>query len=431
MNGDNSSDTTTSTTAAGSSRLSGSFSRERVFAVLYVLLTAVATLSLFSGFPTALKTAYIPFVCLGAWSWIRRTPDETKGIARAWLGEYLLYILLMFLMTSLIYALQKSDLALVARGYQKLAYQTLTIAISVFAFYLFGKKAVDYTFYGFVLFYTAAIVIALHRFGLSASLTSIRRFLMHFGDAKDFMKALELHDAVFAFGIFILYYFLDGVKKNPGKLCLAVFFFLVGFKRIGALAILLALPLGAILRKYCRDLKKTGLVLGALIILAGFAYIAWIKEGRFAALTGMLGVNSMGRNELFRFISDYYSVSPAFLGKGFEYVTILLRDARVDYINLAKIGAIHNDYIKIFVEFGFFGYFLWTGYWLLWHQRWTGRFGNMAMLAQLLVSVYLFTTYTTDNTAFYFSTGVVARLVPMAFALQAREAAADRQEEKT
>ncbi len=337
----------------------------------------------------------------------------------------------MFLMTSLIYALRRSNPDLVARGYEKLAYQTLTIAISVFAFYLFGKKAVDYTFYGFVLFYAAAIVIALLRSGFSDALSSIRLFLTDFGNARGFMKQLELHDAVFAFGIFILYYFLDGVKKNPGKLCLAVFFFLLGFKRIGVLAILLALPLGAILRKYCRDLKKTGMILGALIILAGLVYVAWIKNGRFAAVTGELGINTMGRNELFRFISDYYSVSPAFWGRGFEYITILLRDARVDYINLAKIGAIHNDYIKVFVEFGFFGYFLWTGYWLLWHQRWTGRFGNMAMLAQLLVSVYLFTTYTTDNTAFYFSTGLVARLVPMAFSLQEREAAADRREEKT
>ncbi len=124
----------------------------------------------------------------------------------------------------------------------------------------------------------------------------------------------------------------------------------------------------------------------------------------------------MGRNDLFLFINDYYTVSPRFTGRGFEYITLLMRTAQHSYIDMATTGAIHNDYITVFLEFGFFGYFIWTGYWLVWHPLWTERFGHKAVLAQLLVSVYLFVTYLTDNTAFYFSTGIVARLMPMAFA---------------
>lgn len=409
----------TNTTATGSSGRSGKGSDEFLLAALYVLFTAVAALSLYGGLPTALKAAYVPFVCIGGWLWLRRG-GKRRQIASAYLKEYLLYILLMLVMTSVIYLAQRSEKALVVRGFEKLAFQSLTVAITVLAFFLFGKKAVDYTFYGFTVFFLTAIVFSLIRFGPADALSSVRTFILGFGEAKGFMRSLELHDAVFAVGVFVLYYYLDGVRKNPVKFCLAVFFFLLGFKRIGVLGLLLALPLGALLRRYCRDLKRTGLVLGALGVLGGFVYIVWIRNGGFAALTARLGVNSMGRDELYRFIGDYYSLSPRFIGRGFEYITLLMRSAEHPYINMAGTGAIHNGYITVFLEFGFFGYFLWTGFWLIWHHAWTSRFGRTAMLAQLLVSVYLFVTYATDNTAFYFFTGLVGRLMPMAFAQKGR-----------
>ncbi|MCR4622153.1 MAG: O-antigen ligase family protein [Clostridiales bacterium] len=400
---------------------------ERLLALFYILTTVVATFSLCASFPSWisttrgyrvwLKAAYVPFVCVSAylWIWGRGAYRKNRSAARAWLIEYLAYIILMFVMTSLIYFVQGADRALIMRGYEKLAFQAFTVFITISAFYIFGQKAVDHTFWGFVLFYVINIIFALFRYGITPALHSIRDFIVSFGQANGFMKALELHDAVFAFGVFIIYYYLEGVKKHPVKFALAVLFFLLGFKRIGALAILVALPLGSLLKRYIRDLKKAGLILGVTIVLAGFAYIAFVKLGGFSALTRLLGINSMGRDAIYDFVEDCYTLSPSFLGRGFEYITQLFKNSTHPSLNLANIAAVHNSYLTVFIEFGFFGYFLWTGYWLVWHHGWTARFGKKVMLAQLLVSVYLFVTYLTDNTSFYFSTGLVARLMPMMF----------------
>lgn len=393
------------------------FFHERFLAAIYILVTAIGTLSLFSKLPVALKAAYVPFVIMAALLFAMGYARKRAKVSLAYLKAYLLYILLMFAMTSVIYGVQSADGGHMLRGYEKLAFQTLTVLISVEAFYLFGRNAVNYTFYGFVLFYVISVVLALLRTGFAAAWSSILQFIVSPDYAEGFMKLLELHDAVFALGVFLIYFLLDGVKKNRLRFLVAVFFFLIGFKRIGFLAVAAALLFFLLLRKRPNTIYQTSLILGALIMLGGFAYIVLIKHHVFSFIMERLGINAMGREDLYEFINDYYEISVSYIGKGFEYITLLMKTTKkVGYLNLTHIQALHNGFLTVYIEFGFWGYFLWTGFWLLWFPVWTKQFGSKALLAQLLVSVYLFITYATDNTAFYFSTGIAARLMPMVFA---------------
>ena len=403
-------------------RPSGTSFTEALLAALYIIITAVGTLSLFNGLPTALKAAYVPLVLLAAVLFLCGCKRENKKVSVNYLKQYLLYILLMFIMTSILYVVQKATVRHIVRGYEKLAFQTLTVLISVAAFYMFGRKAMDYTFYGFVLFYLISIALALVKTGFSGAWSSICLFVTSFGNATGFMKLLELHDAVFAFGMFIIYYLLKGVKKNIIPFCAAVFFFLIGFKRIGIAGVVLALAMYLILRKKPKHVFAVSLILGGLCMLTGFAYIAVIKYNIFGAVMNRLNLNTMGRVDLYNFINDYYRIGVTYIGKGFEYITLLMQSVKkAGYLNLEHIGALHNGYLTVYIEFGFFGYFLWTGFWLLWNPVWTKRRACCALLAQLLVTAYLFITYITDNTAFYFSTGIVARLLPMVFAQELRK----------
>ena len=407
---------TTRTIAKEYTRPSETVSRDKGLILLYVALTMIGTLSLFDTLPTALKLAYFPFLGIAVLLMIMGYEHKERlRYSKSFLLEYLVYVLMMFGITSVIYAFTRTPMPDMMRGYEKLGYQVLTVFITVAAYYLFGEQAIEYTFVGFVGFMLASIALALKQTGPSQAVGDFIYFLKSGGDAQGFMKYLELHDGIFAFGIFMIYYMQKGLRANWRQFAVAMVMFLLGFKRIGIIAFAAVAGCYVFLRKYRIDIKKFAKTAGFVWLAAGFGYIVLTHYDVLTRIAESVGIDTMGRTELYDFIRQYYRIDILFGGRGFEYITQLMKVAQFGTLNMAKIGAIHNGFLTIYIEFGMIGFFAWTGFWLIWHMGWISKYNEEVVLSYLLITIYLFITYLTDNTAFYFSTGIVARLVPMAF----------------
>lgn len=392
--------------------------------IAYVLLSAVSLWSLFGAEDTRLKAGSVLVIGV-AFLMLLISGDMSFGSTTlAFSLRYMAFVILLFVVAAVTYLVNLSETALISRGLQKLFFQFIVVLLAASAAYLFGEKAIHYTLGATVIFNVAASLWAVKLTGVSAAGESIANFISSGGEATGFMKYLEMHDAIFTYGFFILYFtfFAKKGKARIFALLASCFFFFIGFKRIGFLALALALLAGLLLKRVkARTLETLTVGIGAAMAIAGFLYIVAIRYGLFDAFTAMLGIDAMGRNELYAFIEPYYEISPAFFGHGFEFVTKLLETGAVGEKGVEGLAALHNGFLTQFVELGFWGFWLWEGFWLVYMTRFAGRFGPKTQLLYFVCTVYAFCTYLTDNTAFYFFTGTAYRLVPLAFACSQKQ----------
>lgn len=328
----------------------------------------------------------------------------------------------MFLITNIIWVINLSEPSHLIRGYEKLTYQFIVMLAVVSAAYLFSYKSIDYTFLGLVLFNSISIIFALKKTGIADSLEDIHTFLVTFGDAQGFMKLLELHDVTFCFGMFALYYIFFDRKRRWGYACVSIFFFLIGLKRIGITAFVVAAFFCLITKlREKAALRNISLLIGFTIMILGFIYIIITYDNIFSQIMNNFGIDTMGRNDLYDFVKDYYYIGVTYKGQGFEFITLLFQNAKYGALNMSKIGALHNGFLTVYIEFGFLGFFIWEGFWLVSHMSWITKFGQEVLRLYLILTIYLFITYLTDNTAFYFYTGIIYRLLPLALAIQFKQ----------
>ncbi len=131
-----------------------------------------------------------------------------------------------------------------------------------------------------------------------------------------------------------------------------------------------------------------------------------VKEGIFEFLSERLGLDTMGRRELSNFIDRYYWIGPDYFGHGAGFVTRLFSDLPADW----TIRALHNDILMIYIDAGFWGFWLWMlsffplRTWCVY--RWQGRRAAMICLG---LQTYVLATAATDNTLYYiYVTGALA-----------------------
>lgn len=395
---------------------------------IYILLTAVSCYSTFGS--AKLKVATIPFVGIAFLDFCFRfdcnllNRKELKQVWQ-WFKEYMLYILLLFVVTAVIYIGDTADTPLMKRGLEKIFYSTITIFVAIAAIYEFREKAPLYTYYGYALFNAIAIPVAVKNTGsLSQCVSDFMYFMTSGFDAVGFMKWLELHEVTFGFGIFLIYFFLDGLKKNLKHFLVSFFFFFIGFKRIGFGGVVLAF-IGYELSHHMTD-KQVKLVCSILMwgfIAYAFGYVVMVRSGLFVALMQAMDIDLMGRQNLYRYIEDFYSLSPFFLGHGFESVTSILKNAgniKVAETMISKLSALHNDYLTMYIEMGFFGFSAWLYYKFIQFNNFCWKHGSRkAYLMAVLSTMYLGLCYSTDNVSKYFLVSIPFWICPLAYALGA------------
>ncbi len=231
-------------------------------------------------------------------------------------------------------------------------------------------------------------------------------------------------DITFTYGFFLIYFLLfDKISSKRVKvfnIIVAAVFFYIGFKRIAIASFFLVLAVGFFLGKLT---PKAQLKIMRLIAVCGIlfacVYLIFIKYGLFVQIMNDLGVDIKGRDVLYGYIDKYYRISPAFWGFGFEYVHIMM-------LEIAEAGGrqfngmidIHNDFMRVYIEMGFWGFLAWLYYTLIFQFNWIkSKFSCGTLRLFLLCEIYIFMTYMTDNTLFYFFTGMVLRMMPLCHAL--------------
>lgn len=309
----------------------------------------------------------------------------------------------------------------ITRGATKFMYQFLVLAIIFSGVYLFGERTIYSTFYGLVAANTIMLLLNLRVYGISDSISSVMAMFQGAEAQEGFARAMEIHDITFTYGFFIIY-FLFYAKHNRERLIdlgIAVFFFLLGWKRIAMgslpLVIFIAVLMG---RMTPRHRERFMTFVAWLLVAISFGYVVVTKVGLFDAITRALDIDTMGRSEVYNYIEKYYTISLGFIGYGFEYTTVLLQ--RIMIANPeAKIGvvALHNNILTVYIELGFAGFWAWVIYTWVFQLRWMlGHWGEKVAMLFFLCELYIYITYMTDNTLYYYYTSLVLRLMPMAYA---------------
>ena len=227
------------------------------------------------------------------------------------------------------------------------------------------------------------------------------------------MKAVEIHDLTFAFGEYLLFALIDrNVKGRKWIFCLSLLFSVTGLKRIAVIGIILGVVIYWLLKRLPEKAAKTaGLIICIVVIVFTLVWITVIHAGFLDILETKFHVDTKGRNLIFRQLNKLFTVSPFFLGKGIgwsKHMWDTLTGRHV--IN----DAIHNEYVRMYIENGFIGYLIWiftnTVMRFLHFDRQSHETGRLFIALML----YLYATYATDNTYLYYYTSMALFILTLA-----------------
>lgn len=392
---------------------------------IYILFTALACLSTYQLSYTKFKAALILFVGVTVIDFAVRFKTKRLKLIGSFFLEYSKYIWILLVVSLLIYVTNTSDKSLIVRGGTKIFYQILTIFIAICAIYEFEDKAVLYTFYGFAIFNFIALFLALKDTGsISQAISDIIYFVTSMGDARGYMRHLELSEATFTFGLFAIFFVVDGLKdkRNRKRLFISLFFFYTGFKRIGWFGMILSVFLYYITKRLSD--KHLKLIVKAILygfVAFGFGYVVFVRSGLFVQTMNELKIDMMGRQNLYQYIEDYYVINPLFLGHGFESIRAILAsagDLKVNDTLISKLTALHNDYLAMYIQMGFFGFLAWEYYKFVDSPSFCWKYGRKSFMVMAMANIYMGITYMTDNSAMYFLPTILLWMLPMHFAIK-------------
>ena len=293
-------------------------------------------------------------------------------------------------------------------------YWTVPIILALFALRIFGKKAIDYTFYPMAVAYIITIIYNIYINGLGS-------LIYFFKDVTSVGNILESHALIFTFGLFLIYYMLFD-KKSKGKVILLSLFIMLGFKRIEIIAIILILIFYNFFVKCCINkvnFKKSTIILGILLIIVLYIYIYMIQSGMFSRVISKYGINTMSRLEAYEYFNSNYELSITYLGKGVGYVNTKL--SQVGSI-LRNIGDLHNDILKDYIEFGCIGFIVYfINLIILQSSRISKKMNYKSAIVYLILTIFSIILYATDNVSRYLTYQLVFIIIPYAHYLKTLE----------
>ncbi len=395
----------------------------KVVFVLFIVMAAMgdqkALNSMFGALPKAIS---IGAIALAFFFGIYQSDYKSLKKILAPAIMYISLLCLIMLYSLIIWILGFTELSSITRGASKMLFQLIAILVAVSGVYLFGKESIKLFLISFCICNGIIMLIELPRFGILASVSSLFHTIITFGDAKGYARALEIHDLTFIMGQFIVYYLLFAPKDNKAQqkerkysIIAAVFFFLVGMKRIAFLAVGISLVIGLVIKNR-RSLKKIIIGSGFLMVIFFFLFIYTVRTGHFMVLLDKMNIDTMGRSSAWAMAAKHYEFSPTFLGYGFESVDAIVK-GWVEQGLTNRALPLHNDYLKVFIELGFYGFTVWIlAQYVIYPMLWCKFYDVNTACVYICILAYMSVTFMTDNTAFSYWSTMALRLLPMAYA---------------
>lgn len=351
----------------------------------------------------------VAIIALAAFSFLLRPNlERAKHLAKGALIMAAPYMVTV-LWSAVIWISEFAELRTMTRGFFFPFYQIIAALVAFSTLYLFGRGGIWYQLIAMCLGNTLIVAQVVARGGMSAFIQELVTLLTTFGEVTGpMMHETEVHDLTFSFGPYAV---LLGLYMEPKKArwwiaCAAVcFYMLVGLKRIEIGAIVIAVAMCYAL-KWMQDntVKKLGNIFCVATLILSFAYIVAIHEGLFDTLESM-GMDTKGRDMLYRYVARQYSISPTFLGRGLGFSSTawdLTGLIGPEWRGVHQ-DAYHNEFVRMYVEVGFFGYIVWFIFYLPVRLSYMWKHGGKrAGILTLAFSIYCMITYATDNTLYYY-----------------------------
>lgn len=331
-----------------------------------------------------------------------------------------------------LYILHHESTSVMVRGVSAIFYQFLLLMMLHFAGMIFGSKVIKYTIIGFLIGNALIFFDVMRRYGPANTVTSLVNFVLH-GTESGAFSDLEVQDLTFAFGVVAIYlisYSKD--KKRFLTLLLVMFFFFVGWKRSALVGIAMGCGYTWFMER-CQEKTQMRLstLIGMTLVLVGFTYVVLIRSGLLETLADTFGINLMGRNKIYRLVLPYYQISPFHMGIGYMKVSTI-----TERLYERAIRGLHSDILRMYVELGFPGFFIWGALSFVFTYRILAkRFSYRAARAYTAAALYVYLTYLTDNTATFYHIQIAWHVMPVAIFLEEMEgdleAALRRKEQAT
>ena len=386
-----------------------------VATMMYYFITEVINLGIFVSF----RHAFALVVAASGVMVFLVKPNIARGIVAIKCAVFYSMPLVVTVMASLfIWFTKQVPTDVIARGLSSAFVYTnmLSFALASSAFlYIFGEKGIWYNLISLLLANILMIGTVILENGLGNYMKELIELIITFaGKTGDIIVQAEIHELAFCIGAYLIFMAMKPRKKPMFFifLALALFCFLSAFKRIGIIAIVIALMVGFILKLISKLNTKTAynvtVFVGIVIALALICYVALIKMGMFELLE-QAGIDTSGRVEIYGVVDEYYEFSPEFMGNGIGFLTyqLSIRDVGIEVVS------VHNDFLQYFIDLGFWGYILWLLSMTVFRILYFGSKGNTEnAITVLTLTIYLVIASSTDNTMnFPLLTAVLAILM--------------------
>lgn len=359
----------------------------------------------------------IGIIIIGFW-YILKEPDLDLFIAQF----RLLMVLSLPYIANIVYSFgiwifNLSDFRIMTRGMFSSIYSVIGIATAAVVTYLLREKAVTYSFTAVTAAFIIMFLEQTRIYGLSHMAGELMDLILSMSKVTGpAMVKLEDSRLAYAF-VILLIYCCCHFEWTPGKLammCIAVFCFLLGMKRSAMLAFFVAMSVGLLYMRCplaCRKYVVRLTIFGTL----GFAmlYIPFIRFGFLEKMVERFGIDTSSRTRIYDVYKQFYEFSPFYMGKGLGWIQRRVSDHMgVTGRYTLAFYDVHNDYLRMFIELGFWGYVSWLLLMfpaIAWYTlKRTGRKGGAVVLGAIL---FLFVTYMTENVYYSYPTIIFFSLV--------------------
>lgn len=394
---------------------------------IYIIIFTVAfiTNSSFMGINFNYWIRYIiaAIWCFFIWFRMSQRPSQYKmAKVHKYLLLFMLPFIIMILALPIVYLIQGQALsfAVIARISSYFLQRFILIAAAVLTAAYFKKKAIIYTFKAVVISYSVFIIGAIAKFGIGEffrfALSAWKEEWNTWQSSASIVSALEVHDLTFSIGFFVLYFFLFSqtkIREHYKEVIISFIFMWLGFKRIEIAAIIVTvLVMVLFVRKSNKSIRTKYLILTGAVLVVTLFFITVVGNSQIEDVAAKYNINFSGRLSGYRILSDYYTMSPFFVGHGYCYSTMLIS-------NLENLNIIHSDILKSYIDYGFIGYCLWVSFYMYFApkkiQKDDNQNRNHAAMIFAMFTLYSMINYLTDNVNVYFIYQICYILIPMAY----------------
>ena len=374
-----------------------------VAVLMYYFITQTINLGLFVTY----RHAFALVLFVSALLCFLIKPNIARGTAalKATL-VYSLPLLITILVSLFIWFVGQVDTSVISRGLSSsFVYNNMiSFTLGAVAFlYIFGEKGIWYNLIAILISNILMIFTIILQNGIGVFFAEFVKLIVTFADETgDVIVQAEIHELAFCLGAYLIYMFYKP-KKNIVfyiLLGLTLFCFIAAFKRIGIIAIVVALGFAWLLKLIAKFKKDTAMritvALSVILVIVLIGYVGIIKLDVFALLEEV-GIDTSGRVVIYNAVDKFYEFSPEFLGNGIGFLTYQLSTNMTVGVN-----AVHNDFLQYFIDLGFWGYILWLVSIITLRVCYFGKKGDIenAILA-LALTLYLVIVSSTDNTMNY------------------------------